>query len=85
MCNSLILSHSLHSVDLAELEPPTRGVKKLVTPLNRSNEQTDDLDVFRFAPDDIETEMDTSQHGDGLANANKELFAVQHHGKCNMA
>jgi hypothetical protein len=74
----------LRSDELADLEPSTRGAKKNQLLQTLAQGELDDLDVFQNGAADIETEMGTSQCGEGLATANKELFSVQHQGLCDI-
>lgn len=74
------MCHFLYRVDIAEIEPSTRGTKKGQHQKTFSLKETKDADIFDDGVADNEIEIDTTQHGEGLANASRELFSVQHQG-----
>ena len=70
--------------ELAELEPTTRGAKGIHHQQTFHQEQTNDVQLFENGAADNVTDMDTTQHGEGLASENKELFSVQHQGSYSL-
>jgi hypothetical protein len=84
-CTGLTFAFFLCRVELAEIEPSTRGTKRGACQRIFAEELRKDVDI---AYDDVaedEVASDTMQHGEGLTKSNREIFSVQHKGSYGIA